>query len=321
MSETEDGPGRWSSDLVGVGIWTLLASVAVFAVADAGPVSSALAFPLLVFLPGYALVSVLFPAKPVVDFGDERYSLGGRIGWVGRLAIAIAASPVLVAGVGFLLSSTVGISRVPTAIGVGTVTLLLVGLALVRRNRLPADQRVAPMAGFGTVVGGLLGANRLQQGLTIAALLVFVFAVGFVGMVPADGDSYTEAALLTENETGDLVATGFESTYAAGEDAPHRVAIWNHEGVSTTYGVVTVVESVDANGSVTARQQVDQTTATVDDGDRVVLNRTVSPSMTGEALRLRTYVYRGGIPDEPEPSGAAYSVHRWITVQEGDDAA
>ncbi|MFW5924165.1 MAG: DUF1616 domain-containing protein [archaeon] len=321
MTDTVAQSGRRPLDLLGVALWTVIAAITIVVVTDTGLLTTTLALPLLVFLPGYALVSVLFPAEPGIGIDDERHTPGGRTGWIGRLALAIAASPAIVAGVGYLLSATVGISRVPSAMGIGTVTLLLVGAALVRRNRLPAERRAAPMSDVGPVIGGLLGTTRVQQTVTVGSLLVFVIAVAFVGTAPADGESFTEVAMVTENETGDLVASGFETTYTPGEAAPHRVVIWNHEGVPTTYGVVTVIEAVDENGSVTARQQVDQTAVTVDDGDRIVLNRTIEPTMTGDRLRLQTSVYRGGIPDDPRPSTAAQTVHRWIAVEEGGDAA
>ncbi|UWG47978.1 Membrane associated protein with extracellular Ig-like domain, a component of a putative secretion system [Halanaeroarchaeum sp. HSR-CO] len=311
-----DGTQPWTTDLVGVVLWTVIASFGFVALGDPSWVMAAVGLPLLVFLPGYALMAAIFPAAPSQEVVGERFD-GGRTSWVGRLAMAIAASPVIVAAVGYLLSLTVGIGRVPAVVGIGTVTVLGVLVAGVRRNRLAPNGRAAPLDGALPVVENLFGTSGLQKVTTAVALIAFVVAVAYVGVTPADGDAYSEVALLSENETGDLVATGYTSTYVAGQEEPHHIAVWNHEGNETTYGVVTVVQSVDSNGSVTAQQRLDETTVTVEDGKRAVVERSIAPTMTGSELRLHTAVYKGGLPDEPRPAEAPYSVHRWIVVEGG----
>ncbi|MFW6003487.1 MAG: DUF1616 domain-containing protein [Halanaeroarchaeum sp.] len=310
-----DGTPSWTTDLVGVVLWTVIAGIGFLALGDQNWMMAAIGLPLLVFLPGYALIAALFPAAPVEDPTEERFEYGGRTSWVGRLAMAVAASPVVVAAVGYLLSSTVGIGRVSAVIGICTVTLLGTIGAGVRRNRLASNRRAAPLDGTLPMIGGLFGTSDLGKLTTVLALVTFVVAVGYVGVTPADGESFSEVALLSENETGDLVANGYTTTYVAGEQEPHHVAIWNHEGEETTYGVVTVVESVDSNGTVTARQRLDETTVTVAEGDRAVLDRSIAPTMTGTDLRLHTLVYEGGLPDDPRPADASHSVHRWIVVE------
>lgn len=310
----------WVVDLLLVAVWTGVAAVVFLGDGGSGWPAVVVGVPLLVFLPGYAAVSALFPAEPVADPDEGLFSVGGKTTWPGRFAMSIAASPALVAVVGFVLATTIGIARTPAVVGIVSLTVVLTAIALVRRARLDPRHRAAPTRSIVPVIGDFLGKSEFQRVVTVVALVVFLLAVVSVGLTPADHISHSEVALLSENETGDLVAAEYRTTYAAGAEAPHVVAVYNHEGQETTYGVVTVVESVDAEGTVTASQRLDATTVTVPPDDRAVLERTIAPSVTGTDLRLRTFVYRGGIPETPRPEAADYTVRRWIAVTGGADA-
>lgn len=320
MTEPDYQRRPWVIDLLVVAVWTVAAAVVFVNEAGASLLTVIVGLPLLVFLPGYATVSVLFPAEPAPGPAEGRFSLGGKTTWTGRFAMAVAASPVVLAVVAFVLSGTIGIARAPAVGGIAASTLLLTVAAFVRRARLDPSHRAAPFRSLVPVFEGFFGKSELQRVTTVVALVVFLIAVASVGLAPADHVSHSEVALLSENETGDLVAADYETTYVAGEEAPHAVAIYNHENEETTYGVLTVIESVDADGTVTASERLDATTVTVPADERAVLERTIEPSVTGTDLRLRTFVYRGGMPENPRPGNADYTVRRWVAVTEAGDA-
>ena len=93
------------------------------------PIRIPLALPLLLFIPGYSLVSVLFPRKDDLT-GIE------------RLTLSIVLSIAIVIFDGFALNYTPwGVRPAPIVISLSIITLLLLLITLVLRKGVPADER------------------------------------------------------------------------------------------------------------------------------------------------------------------------------------
>ena len=93
------------------------------------PVRIILGLPLVLFLPGYALIATLFPRKDDLD-GIERIALS--------FGLSIAISPLL----GLALNYTpFGIRLTPILIVLSVFTIALAIGAYVRRNRIPEGDR------------------------------------------------------------------------------------------------------------------------------------------------------------------------------------
>jgi uncharacterized membrane protein len=271
---------------------------------------------MLVFLPGYAIVAAVLPARPgAVDTG--------RIGpgWPVRAALSFVGTVLVVALTGVGLSATVGIRLAPVLAALTTVTVLGAVVAAARRSRLPERARANPLAGSVSVLPLSATATRLQAVAVVAGILALVGAVAFAGAVPSADEGYTEAYLLAENETGALVAADANTSFRAGQARPIHVAIENHEDTRQTYEVVTVAQRVAGNGSVVASERVDAFRVGVDSDQRATAERRFAPTLTGDRIRLRVLVYEDGAPETPRVANADLAMRLWVDVSDSTPTA
>lgn len=259
------------------------------------PLTWAVGVPFLLVYPGYAVVSAAFPERP----GSQRPATVARTepatkpGWIGRLALSLATSAVVVALVVVVLSQAAAIRLVPVVSAVLAVTLVAVAVAFGRRRSLDPDYRAAPLAAFADRFEAS-ETDRSTVALLIAALLL-VGAVAAIGGVAPQEQQFTESSLLTEDANGDLVADGYPTTFVAGEGHPLTLAIENNEYRPVTYEVVVLAQDVSADGSVTAERRLDSFAVTTDHGERRVVERNIVPTTTGDDVRLRFHIYKRGV--------------------------
>jgi uncharacterized membrane protein len=93
------------------------------------PLRIVLGIPLVLFIPGYSLISALFPKNDELD-GIE------------RIALSIGLSICVVVFIGLALNYTPwGIRLGPILLSISAFTLILAGVSAVRRMRLPVSER------------------------------------------------------------------------------------------------------------------------------------------------------------------------------------
>jgi uncharacterized membrane protein len=126
--------------------------------------------------------------------------------------------------------------------------------------------------------------------------------------------------LLTQNETGQLVAEDYPDEFQRGESKPLVVKLTNEEGQTTDYSVVVELQRVEQGSDGGARvledSQLATFTPTVESGESWRTTHDVTPTMTGENLRLTYLVYKGDPPEDPTTENAYRHVHVWVTVTE-----
>ena len=126
---------------------------------------------LVLFLPGYALIASLFPRKDDLD-GVERLALS--------FGLSIAVTPLL----GLALNYTsYGIRLDPILISLSGLTLFLIGVAYLRRRRIPKENRFRVDFGgfFKSLVGGFSresGNSKVLSVILIVSILLAVSATG-----------------------------------------------------------------------------------------------------------------------------------------------
>ena len=335
----DDADGRGNRGVLGsvptdvpfvVGYALIVGALVVSGLVD-GAVRVALAVPAVLFLPGYALLSVLVPATPPADAdrpGIWRLPAADGLSWVERCSLAV---PVSVA-VGPLLVVTLGAFGVtPTTLAVtaalaGFVTVASAAGA-VRRARLPAGVAYDVSAGrwaaeLRTRWGGDGGRARLDRGLDVLVAVAVVLAVSglAVGLAAPDrGESYTEAALLTNSSNG-LVAGDYPETLSSGQSTDLVLTVDNRLGTDASYEVVVVLDRVrgtNTTGSLTVleRSELSRFGLDVADGEQVRRPLTVAPDLLGEDLRLSVFVYRGEAPSSPSGATADEHLYLWVDVQ------
>ncbi|EMA08835.1 Protein of unknown function [Haloarcula vallismortis] len=164
--------------------------------------------------PGHALVFLLFPrrASGAGPFEDQV----GRISPGERLVLAVAVSICLVplVGLGLVLVSfgvTTGLFQLST----GVTTVLFTVAAAGRRLRMPPAERFTPLrwvtnARSRALLWPSAGVRALHV-LLVFGLTVSGTGIGYAAMSPERGEQFTEFALVTESDSGELVASEYPS--------------------------------------------------------------------------------------------------------------
>lgn len=308
--------------------YTVVVAAVLYFTGVGGMLRTVLALPLVLFLPGYALVSLAFPGAAVRDrtpTPTERVVQlveSGVPGWYERLALSVAMTVTLLPLFALVLATTRWGFSTGAVLGslAGFVVLAMFG-ALVRRADLPADDRfqVPRLSGSGGVTDGLFPTGSPLDGvLNVVVLLSVVLAMSALvyGLAaPQPSSATTEIQLLTEDDDGDLVAAGYPEAIPPGESAELTVGVTNEGDTESSYTVVVEAQHVEENGDdleVLDDAELAELQLTAEPGDRATQSHTVSPPMEGENIRLNYYLYEGDVPDDPSADNA--DDHLWITV-------
>jgi len=320
-------------DLVLVVVVTLTTLVVAFGFDSAGsPLRVALGLVFVLFSPGYALVSVLFPtdgdAQEAPWFvpnasSEETIEISGTERVVLSLGLSVAVVPL----VGLVLNFTPwGIERLSVLLVVALLTLLLTVVAAFRRWQYPPYERFRIGTGAWLSDGldwavdtGSLTETALNVAL-VFGLVLAASGVVFVIAAPKQGEQFTEFYLLTEDpESGELVADGYPRELTAGEEVPLVVGLTNDEHRTVNYTVVVELQQVaveSGNVSVVEETRLHRFVATVRHNETWQRPHTVQPGMTGDRLRLTYLLYEGSPPESPTADNAYRTVHIWVNVSE-----
>lgn len=339
---------RWTTDLLAVLVLTAVATVAVLLGLDGSPLRTAAVAPLLLFLPGYALVAAIYPERRrreertvdrevVAPSGVIEDGLSPFV----RFGLSVAASVAIVPAIVFVLSFAIGsIEALPTLLVLAPLTVALTLLAFARRARLSPDERmgVPPLTHLlGAAVRPFRVRDRnLSQSATFeprsaGGLLLNVFlvvgvvalasSVGIAYLYPTEEQGFTELYLVTQSDDGEFNASDYPTEFSTGQSQPLFVSVGNHEGEEQTYTVVATLQRVEetSNGtSVTEEDELARETLTVGDGETERFEHQVEPSFAGERLRVQYLLYRGEPPDEPTRENAYRHVQLRISVGGGN---
>lgn len=196
--------------------------VAAAALVLSGPVRIALGMIFILFLPGYALVAVLFPGRKEID-------------WIERIAFSFGLSIAVVPLLGLALNYTPwGITLESVVSTVFAFTVGMCGAAYFRRMRLPTGERFALSVELR--IQEWENYTLLDKVLTIGvvvAILVAVTIVAYAFMVPSTGEKFTEFYILDENGMADQYPTSLNVS----ENGTVIIGVVNHEYGNVTYTI------------------------------------------------------------------------------------
>lgn len=297
----------WFLDLVLVLMLTFVGGIVAYAELG-GRLRVALVLPLVVFLPGYVLMSALFPEGGEDEertFGTGNDNAKYAVGGPERVALSAALSVAIVPMIAAFSSFTPwGVRVHPILYGIVGFTLIFTLIAFVRRIRVPARRRYSP--GVPRVLFSPRG--RSGHGLTVAlnvgiviSVILLASTLGFAVLNPPQGEAFTEF-YITTNKVNDQTNTMYNTDLA--EDGV-TANIHNHERKRTDYTVVAVIEQVEG-GSVTERSQFAKEKVTVDAGEKEQVKLTGDPAFTGDNVRVRLLLYKGSASGEPDITTRAW---------------
>lgn len=312
------------------------------------PVRILLGLAFTFFAPGYALLAAGFPrgsarreaADPAVTADDADPAGRRTLTWAERLALSIATSALLapLVGIGLTIAS-IGVELLPIVVALSLVTLAATAVAARRRAGLPPDARPSLRESDGLAARRCdsddadARGDRLLDVALVALVLLAVGGVGYTAVAPADDGGYTELAVLTEDESGALVAEDYPETVEVGETRNLTLRLRNHEGTPVEYAVVVQAQYPAASDTTAAsdRNASESGTGIVRIEERVELGRfttrlpanrtwtrshSVSFPRPGDRVRLVYLLYEDAVPTDPRIRNADEDVHLWLTVTE-----
>ena len=215
-------------DLFVILFFSLIALVIVLIMPDGNILRIIFGIPLLLFIPGYALVSVLWPEA-------------GKIGNEDRFALSFGLSIAIVSVIALILVYTIEIS-VGKFIGLLTVAvILLIILAIIRRMSIPKNKRyhISLVPDFNKAFRDAMLADKIMTIALICILLISVIGLAYVLVTPSDGEKYTEFYIMDSNGTTE----NYPLNITTNDTATIIVGIRCHEYAQVNYRVVIGIEN------------------------------------------------------------------------------
>ena len=185
-----------------------------------------LGLPVVLFLPGYALIAALFPRKNDLDA-------------IERIALSFGLSIAVVPLIGLVLNFTPwGIRLLPIIISLTLFILIMVFIAHSRRLQIQEDEKfdVKFKKIYDSIKTEILTKpeNRTDRILTIVLLISIILAilmVVYVIVTPKQGEKFTEFYLLGPGGK----AEGYPANLTTGNAVSVIVGVVNHEYASVNY--------------------------------------------------------------------------------------
>jgi len=270
---------------------------------------------MVLFIPGYALIAALFPAKGDLD-GIERVALS--------FGLSIAVVPLI----GLALNYTPwGIRLDPILASLTVFTLAMTLVAWYRRLLLPAGDRFAvpARAMIASARAELYDpeASRFDRALSVVLVLSIVAAVAttaYVIAVPKEGEHFTEFYILGPGGK----AADYPTDFAAGSTQSLIIGVGNHEYREIPYTVEALAlnqtfDPVTNTSTVHAAESLDRFVLTVPHNETRELPWEFSiPSP--EYNRVEFLLFNETVPGDDvvgeERINASYrDLHLWVRVR------
>jgi uncharacterized membrane protein len=314
----DDDSDRWpSADLLLVVVSTGLAGCVVgIDPLRTSTLAWAVVLPYSFFVPGYAIVSMLYPSNPTALVPNDAVDGGPadpRVGLLGRAVLSIGGSVGVIAVVGITLDFTVfGFQRIPLFTGVALFTLAAVVIAGYRRQRThePAGvDRAAVRDGLLSIVGR----DTTSRVLSLVVLVSVLGAAGGIAATQTDTPTTRSASLLADADGGG--AADYSRDLLVGQATEYTLAVDNGASEPLTGTVIVQLQTAEVGETVrvTRRTELQRVTVQVPPNERELLESTVVPTEPGER-RLAFLVFFGAVPETPTTQNADREVHLWITV-------
>ncbi|OQA53857.1 MAG: hypothetical protein BWY45_02838 [Euryarchaeota archaeon ADurb.Bin294] len=308
---------RIFSDLKFIILWLIGAITCIYVpILNETSIRVLLALPLVLFIPGYALIAALFPTDEDLDL-------------IERIALSFGLSIAVVPLIGLGLNYTPwGIRLDPIVISLSLFTIIMVLIAQGRRAmtdpddryRFPADEI---MAGIREEFFPTEG-NRTDKILSIILLISILAAIGttiFVIVFPKEGEKFTEFYILGEKR----MAADYPDRLIIGEEYPMYIGVGNHEyrNISYTIEVHQMAMETDESGNVsfiTRMNMTDRISVPVSHNETVTVPYNLSAADIGYN-RIEFLLFNESVPVRSvwgmERINQSYrDLHLWVKVLE-----
>ncbi|MHC1756366.1 MAG: DUF1616 domain-containing protein [Methanosarcina sp.] len=257
-----------------------------------------LGLPLVLFLPGYALIAALFPAKSDLD-GIERTALS--------FGLSIAVVPLIGLGLNY---TPWGIRLLPILMSLSIFTFAMCGLAYLRRAKLPdADAFEVPFREMALELKAEIlekpepGLDRVLTVILVLSILLSVTTLVYVVITPKEGEHFTEFYILGPEGMAD----NYPTNYTLGESGKVIVGVVNHEYRPVNYTMEIRLE----NRSLPLPEDMRQVILAHNETWEEPL--TLEPPVKGKDMKLEFLLF-----NETDKEMPYRDLHLWINVNSTD---
>jgi uncharacterized membrane protein len=229
---------EFPADLALVVVWLAASVITIYLPGlNESPLRIVLALPVILFIPGYCLIAILFPKNDDLSLGE-------------RIMLSIGFSIAIVPLIGFGLNFTPwGIRLEPIVIAIILLTWVMVLVAHYQRAVLPKEERFS--VSFSAIAGRIhqefllkeeRGVDRFLSVVLILIILVVILATVYVIVVPKEGaERFSEFYILGKNKT----AANYPYAIIPGGNYPLFIGVGNHEYRTMNYTIETWVLRTD----------------------------------------------------------------------------
>jgi uncharacterized membrane protein len=313
--------------------WTVLGLISVFILLSGGglldPIRAIIGVLLVTFLPGYALLAVLFPERHGGSSADDDTLMGGipmgstslqtfLVGgpdrgsappFVTRVALSVVLSVAVVSLSALAITALSGGFRA----GVATQAILILtavstAIGGLRRAARPLEQRfiISVRSATQRLTPSVAATDWdiLLNAVVIGSMIVALATLGFAFVVPAQESGPTAVSLVAETDTGAPTA----GDYAEADRVVLRVEPLGSTAV--TYSVVVRQEQLGEQGAVLDGREVARSEQTVSANETWQYSPEVPDTATNDdTTRMLYLVYEGQPPADPTMSNADHSLY------------
>jgi uncharacterized membrane protein len=318
------------ADLTAIAVLVAVTNVAVFTpVIRETPVRVPVGLAFVLFAPGYAFIAALFPERgetPAAEQADDaEVPSQSGIDGIERVALSFGLSIALVPLIGLVLNFTpFGIRLVPILVSVSGFTLGTVAVGAYRRRQLPPDDRFRVPYRAWIQAGRrelFEPPSRVDAALNIVLMASIMLAMGSVAyavMVPSEGEQFSELYILTEDDDGELVASGYPTEFTRGESKKVVLGVENNEHRTTNYSTVVVEQDVSLQGNdsvIREQRELRRFETRLSHNETWQRTHEIAPTIVGNETRVLWLLYLGDdVPADPQRETADYTVQLWVTV-------
>jgi uncharacterized membrane protein len=252
-------------------------------------IRTVLGIPMVLFIPGYALIAALFPKKNDLD-GIERLALS--------FGLSIAVVPLIGLGLNF---TPFGIRLIPILISLSIFTFVMCWIAYWRRSKLSSEESFSvPFEEmFSSVKGEIFNSkSTMDKALTVILILSIIVSIAvllYVIVTPKQGEKFTEFYILGENGKAESYPTSLELK----KNSSLIAGIVNHEYILTNYTMDIVLRNETLNRySISLMHN-----STWEE------NISFAPRISGENMKLEFLLYK-----EDNFTAPYRDLHLWVNV-------
>jgi uncharacterized membrane protein len=244
-----------------------------------------LGVPLVVFFPGYVLMSTLYPRKNALERTE-------------KIALCFGMSIAIVVLAGLILNYTPwGISLYFILISLAVLVIVLSVTAFCRQRNLPEQEKPSITISIKKIsIAGQSGTNKILIATLAIAVLCIIGMLVYAATTTRTGEKYTEFYILGQNGK----ASDYPSQITLGENGKVIAGIINHEQTTTSYRIEVKIDNISSNDSGPF------SLADEEKSERIV---SFTPQKAADQQKVEFLLYKNG-QDQPYQS-----LYFWVGVK------